>query len=176
MRAFAAAIAVFVQRFPDWQSYQDVDAEDDSKTRPTNAEGTAFIGLGKVIDETEQADADIKAELQEAIRAGIALGASTDEIQGMSSSSREIYRTLAERTMEDAKTGAFMKRQTQEMEQIGKAEWSKVKWYAGGFTLDALNRAAPELRRLAASRPKTFGWVVPVLNYIGAKGSEPPGA
>jgi len=172
LKAFAAAIATFVERFPDWQEYCD-DA--DTYAAMTEKDRTAFAQVDQALAATPQADQEFKDEFHSIVVIGSDQEATEIDRKGLESSTRELARALGVKALNGIKSGEFVKGQTIEMAQIGQVEWAKWKWRLGGFSLDALDRASPSLRALAKQRPKSFGWLIPVLDYLGTRHGDADG-
>ena len=166
LKAFAAAIATFVERFPDWQAY-NADTPSDAEHGMTDQDRSAFAAVDQVVDDTPQADQDFKDEFHAIVSLGSDSKATEIEMKGLDSSTRELALALGQVALREIKSGASLRRETEEMARVGQGEWAKIKWYAGGFTLDALQRASPSLRLLAKNRPKSFGWLTALLDYAG---------
>lgn len=166
LKAFAAAIATFVERFPDWQEY-NADTPPEADAGLTDEDRSAFAGVDDAVAQTPQADAAYKEEFHVTVKVGSDQKATGVEVHGLDSSTRELALGLAQDVLSKIKSGEIARKQTEEMARVGATELAKIKWYAGGFTLDALHRASPSLRKLAKQRPKSFGWLTAVLDYFG---------
>lgn len=167
LRALVAATLLWVDRFADWQDYK-ADAPDDRADAESVPESrVAYIALDEIVSASHGSSAEYKAAYHEIVAVGVTPNASEVEARGMMTSALELARGLSEKVLADAKTGKTARQQAEQMTKVGQTEWPKLKYYTGGIALDMLGRSAPTLRKLAEKQPRTFGWVVRVLDYFG---------
>ena len=168
LKAFAAAISLFVDRFPDWQAYKADAPEDRPDVQMVAANQQAYAVIDAVVSSDSHVSPDFKAAYHQLVTIGSSPDASEVEARSMLTSTRELARTLSENILTDVKSGRLVKEQVRQMSTVGQSEWPKIKYYyGGGFLLDIVGRSSPSLRKLAASQPRSFGWVIPILDYLG---------
>ncbi len=167
LRAFAAAISLFVDRFPDWQAYKADAPEDRPDVQMVAANQQAYVAIDAVVSSESHVSPDFKGAYHQLVVIGSSPDATEVEARGLMTSTRELARTMSEIILTDVKSGRLAKEQARQMSTVGQSEWPKIKYYGGGFVLDIVGRSSPSLRKLAASQPRSFGWVIPILDYLG---------
>ena len=174
LAGLAAAVDTFVNRFPDWISYQ----EDAEATPPTAKDVTdirpAFEGLGDALKASRNVDAEVSEEFCDEVFAVKDDPESEIEAKGLLASTRNVAVTLSETALADVKSGRSTKSFVQKAQKTGETELPKIIYYAGpGFAADMLGRMNPSLRNLAQKFPKRMGWVNSVLDYLGYENTNP---
>lgn len=165
----AAAIALFLERFPEWRAYRE-----DALSHPLSAEEVQAAlppidAIAEELFDRAEIDPEIGRNLKDqlaAVReeAGDALSA-----KGLIASARNVLGRLAEAAVRSGKSGAaFLGR---EAANLGKMTWEiSKKTVATGLSaaaLDIFANKARLLHLLATTMPEQFGWLDPILKLIG---------
>ena len=174
IKGFAAAIATFINRFPDWVAYVSEGQVKAPVASQVREELSAFAQIDQAIAQSPHADDAVKAEIHDATTVGTAPTASEVEAKGLLDSIVETARTLAESALADAKTGQSAKHFAVQMRRTGETELPKFAYWTVGWTLDLLGRSNPALRRLAMRFPTRMGFIVKVLDYLGLDDDTSP--
>jgi len=163
---FAAAVALFLERFPVWRAYRE-----EALARPlTAAEALAALQpieeLADELFERPEIDPEIARSLKDQVAEVREQPGDTLASKGLVASTRNVLAKIAELAWRGVKgTG-------RELGSIGKMTWEKTKGLTAtgisGAALDIFINKARLLRSLAETMPTEFGWIVTVLNALGA--------
>ncbi|MCG7573028.1 hypothetical protein MHM39_05570 [Phaeobacter sp. CNT1-3] len=166
LKGFAAQIALYMDRFPDWSSYQAEAAASLASMERVTREKAAFTDLSDSLLVSAETNQDVAEEFANEL--SIAIGPEGDEesATALVASTRETLRTLGENAVNGIKNGQLIRDSVTGMDGIADNEVAKLKFWAGGWTLVLLKRNERPLRRLADRFPERLGWVAPVLDYL----------
>ncbi|MDI3337568.1 hypothetical protein QKW60_14215 [Defluviimonas aestuarii] len=167
LKGFAAAISTFINRFPDWLEYQAEAAMAEPAAALVVEERTTFIEIDQILADAPEASDEIKIEYHEEVAAATGPGMSEVSAKGLVASTRDVVRTLSENALTEARNGVKAKAFAARMQKTGETELPKATYWLGGWTIDILSRMSPSLRRLAKKFPKSMGWMVAILDYLG---------
>ncbi|UWQ99767.1 hypothetical protein K3729_02915 [Rhodobacteraceae bacterium S2214] len=98
MRDFAAALLVYVERFPDWVTYNAEPAPTSTVSQDANT--AAFVQVADVLETTDGVDKDVADEYRAEVDQVQLPDSGEVEVKAVSSSTRELSLGLAEHTEE----------------------------------------------------------------------------
>jgi len=166
LSGFAAEISTWLNRFPDWLTYQE-EARGSAVTRGAMLEEQkALRALVDAMDAEGQVDPSFSAEFHAEIDGALSETGDDGLAHGAIASAREASRVLSEKALEGVKSGAVVREDVRAMEAVADGEVAKAKFWSYGWTLVLLKRTQAPLRRLAARFPSMLGWLPPVLDYL----------
>ncbi|MCG7495144.1 leucine-rich repeat domain-containing protein [Thalassobius sp. Cn5-15] len=166
LQGLAAQIALYVDRFPDWGTYQAEASTSPAAMERVAEEKAAFTDLSVSLSKSAETNRDVAEEFANELN--IAIGPEGDEesATALVASTRETLRTLGEDAINRIKKGQIIRDSVAGMDEVADGEWAKLKFWAGGWTLVLLQRNEQPLRRLAVRFPERLGWIAPVLDYL----------
>jgi hypothetical protein len=166
LQGLAAQIALYVDRFPDWGTYQAEASTSPAAMERVAEEKAAFTDLSVSLSKSAETNRDVAEEFANELN--IAIGPEGDEesATALVASTRETLRTLGEDAINRIKKGQIIRDSVAGMDEVADGEWAKLKFWAGGWTLVLLQRNEQPLRRLGGRFPERLGWIAPVLDYL----------
>ncbi|QYK41640.1 MAG: leucine-rich repeat domain-containing protein [Paracoccaceae bacterium] len=153
--AFAAAIDLYVRRFPDWVAYRDEADPDDLSPEAARAARADLREIEGILARTPEAAEDVKQEYRSEVEA--AIGDRPDEAaaKAVIASTGEVARALAERGTEDI----ARKRRNADLARKG-GDYVDRNFVAPlGLPLHVMKRMEAPLRRLSRRFPNRLGWI-----------------
>jgi hypothetical protein len=166
LQGLAAQIALYTERFPDWNSYQTEAAAAPAAMERVAEEVQAFSDLSDSLTESAQTDQDVAEEFARELHIATGPEADEDSATALVASTRETLRTLGEDALIGAKGKQLVRDSLADMDGVADTEWAKLKFWSGGWTLVLLKRNEQPLRRLAVRFPERLGWIAPILDYL----------
>lgn len=166
LQGLAAQIALYTERFPDWNSYQTEAAAAPAAMERVAEEVQAFSDLSDSLTESAQTDQDVAEEFARELHIATGPEADEDSATALVASTRETLRTLGEDALIGAKGKQLVRDSLADMDGVADTEWAKLKFWSGGWTLVLLKRNEQPLRRLAVRFPDRLGWIAPILDYL----------
>ncbi len=157
LRGFAAAIATFVNRFPDWVLYEGLEELDDVSPAAVRAGEAEFRALDAIIFSTPEAREDVKAEYRAEVAEGTDAKAGVPEARGLVASTHEVARALAEDGL--ARRERERRARNAVLARKGGDLYDKTVLAPVGISLHVMKRMEGPLRKLAKRFPKKFGWL-----------------
>lgn len=172
LSAFGVQIETFLNRFPDWVTYQEEAMGFAVSVAQVAEERVAFEEIEAELRESEETDRDVVEDYSLQVNQGANPESSEAAAKGLVASTRETVRALSEAAVDGIRSGRFVREEVDALDKVHDTELAKVKWYAGGFAFVILRRRSVPLRRLASRFPGQLGWLHRVLDYLGAASVE----
>ncbi len=157
LRGFAAAIATFVNRFPDWVLYEGLEEPDDVSPAAVRAGEAEFRAIDAIIFSTPEAQEDVKTEYRAEVAEGTDAKAGVPEARGLVASTHEVARALAEDGLD--RRERERKARNAVLARKGGDLYDKTVLAPVGISLHVMKRMEGPLRKLAKRFPKKFGWL-----------------
>ncbi|MEM6303090.1 MAG: leucine-rich repeat domain-containing protein [Pseudomonadota bacterium] len=169
---FAAALTLFLERFPEWRAYRDAALAD--AIPPDDAEAAADLSdtFAESLEDQDEIDPAIPAVIEEQSEAVREDPEDRITSRGLVASVSHVASSLASFAL------PVLKWAKQEAVDLAKLTWSGLKKaaagaiVAGSLALAAkatgiLTAVAPTLHQLAARYPQLLDWVTKFLNFFG---------
>lgn len=163
LRQFAAQVQTYLNRFPDWTAYQQ-DAAGSEDNTASAAE--SFEALDEDLQASPDTDRDVAEIYDMQVRAALDPQSAEGTRKGLVASTGEVTRALAEKALDEVRSGQAVRGYVGSMDKVHDAEAAKVGWYAGGFSVVFIQRRKAHFRRLADAYPSRMGWLHGVLDYL----------
>ncbi|WP_164736671.1 response regulator [Pararhodobacter zhoushanensis] len=163
LRQFAAQLQTYLNRFPDWTAYQE-DAAGGEDNTASAAE--SFEALDEDLQASPDTDRDVAEIYDMQVRAALDPQSAEGTRKGLVASTGEVTRALAEKALDEVRSGQAVRGYVGSMDKVHDAEAAKVGWYAGGFAVVFIQRRKAHFRRLADTYPSRMGWLHGVLDYL----------
>ncbi len=163
---FAMQVQVYVNRFPDWDSYQGDQITHISDAADDLAD---YRDITSDMQDSEHADPDLVRAVNQLLDVLEELPGNLEISKGTLATVRELAREMAEAIFENGSVKQYAERKRDAILSVHEQETAKVLWYLGGFAYAAFLRRGPQWYRLAEKHPAQLGWLIPVLKKIGAK-------
>lgn len=171
LKGFAAHISTFLNRFPDWLTYQEEAVTSHVTAEDIQDEQSAFDELAKALSSTPEVDDEVSVEYALELVSASDSAADNATAIGFMASNREVFREFSEKAIAEVKSGRIVRENIDMMDEITGPEVAKAKFWMGGFVLVFLKRQQQPLRHLAMRFPSKLGWLNPVLDWV--VGNEP---
>jgi hypothetical protein len=155
LKAFAAAITTYVNRFPDWVEYRDEADPDDVSPAAVRAAERDFGEVRDILQAEPRAEDAVKQEYAAEVADGTDAKAGEPEAKGLVASTGEIARALAEREVERRK----QQKRNREDARLGGDFYDKTVRGPLGLPKHLLLKAEKPLRSLARRFPNRMGWL-----------------
>ena len=166
---FAVHIETYVNRFPDWVAYKEETADKKVAVARVAEDRPAFEEIETGLRDSAETDREVAEDYAVQVAHGAHEESDPAVVRGLVASTRETMRALSEAGIEGIRSGKIARDEIGELDKVHDTELAKVKWYAGGFAIVFLRRRSAPLRRLARRYPSQLGWLVRVLDYLGAE-------
>lgn len=155
IRSFAALLALHLQRFPEWHDYETSetfpDAEGVEAARPALAEVTEALNADGVDPRVPETLDDLIAANEDEPGDGLLR-------KGLLDSARNTWSGIFRWIVQEAK-------------DIGSRSWNTTKTVIGGAAATGIllivQKSTGALTSLATNLPTAFGWLKPVLAFLG---------
>ncbi|MDV7143174.1 hypothetical protein R3X27_10815 [Tropicimonas sp. TH_r6] len=165
LQEFAAAIALFLERFPEWRAYRDPTPEETFSPEVALHLAETVRELAGALKDLPEMDPAISASLEEQAQAVAEMAEDAVTAKGQANSASNVVSAVAEILWKGAKAcgvgvATFAKMVVEKSTEL-------VATGLAGAALDILANNAALLRSLAASNPQTFDWILEVLKRLG---------
>ncbi len=173
VKAIAATVSTFSNRFPEWLAYQEDAVQAQMVAAQVQESLSAFEELAKTLERADDVDRDVVDEFRKQL--DWARTAPTSEVaaRGLLASTRELLRTLAENIVLGARmyvegAGRAMVSEFRAIKAIVPNEVRKTTfWGAIAVAGDIILLKGAMLTALSAKFPWLLGWVDDVLRWAG---------
>ena len=163
LRQFAAQVQTYLNRFPDWTAYQhDAAGSEDN----TASAAESFVALDGDLQASPDTDRDVAEIYDMQVRAALNPESAEATRKGLVASTGEVTRALAEKALDEVRSGQAVRGYIGSMDKVHDGEAAKVGWYAGGFAVVFFQRRQKHFRHLATTYPQRMGWLHGVLDYL----------
>ncbi len=155
LRGFAAAIALYAERFPDVIAYREEAQPDDVSPAAVRAAEAEFRAIDGVILATPEAQDDVKTGVHAIVEEGTAQDADETAARGLVASGGEWMRETAEAVARQKKA---QQKRNRALADKGGEFWDDRVVKPLGLPFHLARKFEGPMRRLSARFPNRMGW------------------